>query len=309
MSEIILVGHIAIDTIVRGSRRWQSLGGTVVYGSLAALRHGAKPIVVSKVGEDFPDEYLLFLARNGVDISYVRVVRGTKSTRFKLAYKDSDRELTLLAKAENIRRVDVDLVDFEGRIALVGPVAGEVDVEALESIRSRAALTAVDLQGYLRPPKVREPLKLVKSDAALRALSHANIIHADAEEARVLTGLEPPLSAKWISERGSSIALVTMGSSGAYVAWKDNLVYVPAAEPSQVVDATGAGDVFLTVFTIEYNQGLSVEEAAAMAAAAVSFRVERRGFEGLRERWRVRSRAREIMDGIKPVEATEAKAI
>lgn len=309
MAEVVLVGHVVLDTVVKGNRRWQSLGGTVVYGSFAALRHDAKPVIVSKVGEDFPDEYLLFLARNGIDISYVRVVKGTKTTRFKLTYKDSDRELTLLAKAENIKRVDVDLVDFEGKIALVGSVAGEVEVEALESIRSRATLTAMDLQGYLRSTKIKEPLKLVKSDAALRALSHANIVHADAEEAKVLTGLDPHLSAKWIAERGSGVALVTMGSDGAYVAWKNNLIYVPAAEPSQVIDATGAGDIFLTVFAIEYSRGLSVEEAASIAAAAVSFRVERQGFEGLRERWRVRNRARDIMDKIKPVEVTEAKVI
>ncbi|MEM4918102.1 MAG: hypothetical protein QW518_02090, partial [Thermofilaceae archaeon] len=65
---------------------------------------------------------------------------------------------------------------------------------------------------------------------------------------------------------------------------------------------TGAGDIFLTVFTVEYARGVPLEEAAAMAAAAVSFRVERQGFDSLRERWVVRGRAQRILDSIQTVD-------
>jgi len=302
--EAVFFGHIVMDTVVRGDRRWQNIGGTVVYGAFAALRHGVKPLVVSKVGDDFLDEYLIMLARNNIDISYIRVIRGARTTRFKLVYRDSERELTLLSRAEEIRRIDAELVELKDRIAIVGPVAGEVAIDALESIHSRARLTGLDLQGYLRRIKVREPVRLERSELAIEALEHADIVHADADEARVLTGLEPPQSAKWLAERGPKIALVTMGEDGAYVAWEDKVIYVPAAKPSQVVDVTGAGDVYLTVFSIEYAISGSVEEAAAMAAAAVSYLVERPGVDGLRDRWRIRGRARGVMEGIKEIEVS-----
>lgn len=300
--EAAFFGHIVVDTVVRGGRRWQNIGGTVVYGAFAALRHGARPLVVSKVGEDFLDEYLIMLARNNVDISYIRVVRGSKTTRFKLVYRNSERELTLLSRAEEIGRIDAELVELRDKIAIVGPVAGEVSMEALESIHSRARLTGLDLQGYLRRARVREPVRLERSETALRALEHSDIVHADADEARVLTGLEPPQSARWIAERGPKVALVTMGEDGAYVAWEGGVSFVPAAEPSQVVDVTGAGDVYLTVFSIEYSASGSVEEAAAMAAAAVSYLVERPGVDGLRDRWRIRGRARGVLERIRKVE-------
>lgn len=299
--EVVLIGHIVIDTIVRGTRRWQNLGGTVVYGAFAALRHEAKPSIVSKVGEDFPDEYFLFLSRNGIDLSHVRVVRGMRTTRFKLTYKDSERELTLQSRAEDITAYDVELINLDGKIVVAGPVIGELAPSILESIHSRAALTAVDLQGYLRTAKVKGEVKLSRSEAAVKALENADIVHADAEEASVLTSLEPPSAAAWIASRGPKAALVTMGSAGAYVATTDKVLYVPSFEPSQVVDTTGAGDIFLTVFTVEYARGAPLEEAAAMAAAAVSFRVERQGFDSLRERWVVRGRAQRILDSIQTV--------
>ena len=245
------------------------------------------------------------MARNGIDISYLKVVRGSKTTRFKLVYKDSERELTLMAKAEGITRFDVELIELKGKTAIVGPVIGEVALDALESVKSRAGLTALDVQGYLREAEIKGPVKLVRSETALKAVSMADIVHADAEEANVLTGLPPHASAKWMVEQGAKVALVTMGDGGAYVAWGENVIYVPAAEPSQVADATGAGDVFLTVFTVEYSRGSSVQEAAAMAAAAAAFKVERQGFEGLRDRWRVRSRARSLLEKMEKVEASE----
>jgi len=305
--EVVLVGHIVIDTIVKGMRRWQSLGGTVVYGAFAALRHEAKPSIVSKVGEDFPDEYFLFLSRNGIDLSNVRVVRATRTTRFKLTYRDSTRELTLQSKAEDITAYDVELINLDGKIVIAGPVIGELAPSILEFIHSRAALTAVDLQGYLRTAKVKGEVRLSRSEAAVKALESADIVHADADEAGVLTGLEPHNAAAWIVSRGPKAALVTMGSEGAYVATTDRVLFVPSLEPSQVVDTTGAGDIFLTIFTVEYARGTSIEEAAAMAAAAVSFRVERHGFDSLRERWIVRGRAQRILDGIRTV-AVQSKS-
>jgi len=307
-SEAVFFGHVVIDTVVKGGARWQNLGGTVIYGALTALRHGYKPSIVSKVGEDFPDEYLIFLSRSGIDISHVRMVRGTKTTRFRLVYKDSERELVLQARAEDIGLVDVEAVDLSGKVAIVGPVIGEVPVEALASIRSRAALTAVDLQGYLRLAKPRETVRLVRSEQALRVLSSAEIVHADAEEARVLTGLEPAQAAEWIAFRGPKAALVTMGCTGAYVAAEGRLFHVPALQPDQVVDTTGAGDIFLTVFALEWARGAPPEEAAAMAAAAASLRVEKQGFDGLRDRWMVKSRAQRLLEQIREARVEEAKS-
>jgi len=74
-----------------------------------------------------------------------------------------------------------------------------------------------------------------------------------------------------------------------------------------VVDTTGAGDVFLTVFALELARGTPLEEAAAMAAAAASLRIEKQGFDGLRDRWVVRSRAQRLLEQMKEAQVEEAK--
>jgi hypothetical protein len=45
-----------------------------------------------------------------------------------------------------------------------------------------------------------------------------------------------------------------------------------------------------------------------MAAAAASLRVERQGFDGLRDRWVVRSRAQRLLEQIKEAKVEEAKS-
>lgn len=306
--EVVFFGHIVIDTVVKGAKRWRSLGGTVVYGALTALRYGARPSIVSKVGEDIPDEYVIFLSRSGVGVSNVKVVRGARTTRFKLVYTDSERKLFLQARGEDIREADVEAVDLARKVAVVGPVIGEVSLEALRAIRSKAALTALDLQGYLRSARLGSPVVLVKSEVASKALELADVVHVDAEEASVLTGLEPLQAATLLAKMGPKAVLVTMGREGAYVTCEGKLLFTPPAEPEQVVDETGTGDVFLTVFSLEYSRGFPPEEAAAMAAAAASLRVERHGFDGLRDRRTIRSRAQRLRDLIRKVEPVEQAA-
>ncbi|MCC6004602.1 MAG: PfkB family carbohydrate kinase, partial [Thermofilum sp.] len=82
------------------------------------------------------------------------------------------------------------------------------------------------------------------------------------------------------------------------IATKQKAFFVPSI-PTRVVDRTGAGDVFTTVFAIEYQRTGDVREASAYATAAVSFLIEKPGLDGLRDRWEVRKRAEKLMEKIK----------
>ncbi len=158
------------------------------------------------------------------------------------------------------------------------------------------------LQGYVRRVDERRRIHLAATHEARLIIPLSDIIHAEVSEAKVLYGeAEPALLAEKLVKDGAGIALVTMGSSGAYVATSRKTYYVPSAEPSAVIDPTGAGDVFTTVFAVEYMNTGDVREAAAYAAAAVSFLVEKPGFNGLRDRWEVRERAERVLEGVKEV--------
>lgn len=298
--EIFLLGHLVLDIVVKGGDVRKSLGGTVSFGAIAALKHQVKPRVISKIGLDFPDEYLIFLSRNGVDVSHVRVSKSHPTTRFKLVYEDHGRTLYLLSRCEDIILGDVPLNDIRGKIAVIGSIIGEVSPSVVQEISEKAALTVSDIQGYIRRVSRDKKIYFTSTPEARAVISISDVVHAEVMEAKILYGdLEPKDLARRMVEDGAGIALVTMGADGAYVATKNSTIYVPPADTDRVVDRTGAGDVFTTVFAIEYHKSGDVKEAAAYASAAASYLIERPGLEGMRNKWEIRKRMYSVLENIK----------
>jgi ribokinase len=70
--------------------------------------------------------------------------------------------------------------------------------------------------------------------------------------------------------------VVTVGAAGAIVACGDHVDHVPA-EPSEVVDTTGAGDAFTGALAAALSAGISLLEAARIGVRAGSYAVARPG--------------------------------
>ncbi len=295
----LVVGHLVLDYVVRGGVVRRALGGTAAYSGVAARRYGAEVALVSKVGPDFPEEYLLFLARSGLDLTHVRLAK-LRSTSFKLVYEDGERRLYLVSRCDPITpddlpsRLDYDFVH-------VGPVAGEVPLESLRALREGCAgLISLDLQGYVRA--LEGGLVTYRRSAdALEAVRYADIVHGDEREVAALAEPGQGLSdlASSLLELGVKVLLITMGESGSYVVSRDARLYVPAAEPRRVADPTGAGDVYTAIFAAHYAATQDVEESAAMAAAAASLLVEEPGLSGLGTYVEIAERARRVRKRIR----------
>jgi len=298
------IGHISVDMVTRGGEMRKAMGGTVVYGSVAATKHGYKSSIISKVGRDFPDEYLIYLSRLGIDISGIKV-SNKPTTKFKLVYENSERKLYLLSKCEDISSFDLTSRFIEGHVVLIGPLIGEISLDAIKYISTKAELAALDIQGFVRKVNPDKSITLQPMENALTAIGLVDIVHAELSEAETLVGTNNPEKAgKNLVEAGTKIALVTMGENGAYIVTREESFYVPAAKPSRVVDLTGSGDVFTTVFTLEYHKTRNLKRAAAMAAAAVSFLIEKEGISGLRPRWQIRRRAEYILRELQQTKET-----
>ncbi|HFC49243.1 MAG TPA: hypothetical protein ENJ59_00770 [Thermofilum sp.] len=298
------IGHISVDMVTRGGEMRKAMGGTVVYGSVAATKHGYRSSIISKVGRDFPDEYLIYLSRLGIDISGIKV-SNKPTTKFKLVYENSERKLYLLSKCEDISSFDLTSRFIEGHVVLIGPLIGEISLDAIKYISTKAELAALDIQGFVRKVNPDKSITLQPMENALTAIGLVDIVHAELSEAETLVGTNNPEKAgKNLVEAGTKIALVTMGENGAYIVTREESFYVPAAKPSRVVDLTGSGDVFTTVFTLEYHKTRNLKRAAAMAAAAVSFLIEKEGISGLRPRWQIRRRAEYILRELQQTKET-----
>ncbi len=97
---------------------------------------------------------------------------------------------------------------------------------------------------------------------------YASIIIGNESEAKILTHTEDALSAvKNLKAQGKSGA-ITCGSAGAYVYDETGIYFIscPDVDPSEVLDPTGAGDVFAAGLIYELLEGKSIIEAGQIAA-------------------------------------------
>ena len=84
-------------------------------------------------------------------------------------------------------------------------------------------------------------------------------------------------------KRLARILAVTHGSDGATVFTEGGEERLPAVQPPEVVDTTGAGDVWSAAFTVRFDETRSIAEAGRFAAAAGAICVSRSGLRGVPE--------------------------
>lgn len=91
--------------------------------------------------------------------------------------------------------------------------------------------------------------------------NYVDILFANEDEAKALTGLAPEAACLALAKETNAIVVVTVGELGCYVGTKEQFFHTPANKV-EVVDTTGAGDLFASGFLYGYLQGDSLEECA-----------------------------------------------
>ena len=90
---VTVAGHITIDTII-SNRIWTStLGGSPSYAGLTAEKMGGQVSLLTKYGDDLPEEYLLRLKRNRLKIPEDSLSTTHKTTQFRIVQTSTGREL------------------------------------------------------------------------------------------------------------------------------------------------------------------------------------------------------------------------
>jgi sugar/nucleoside kinase (ribokinase family) len=103
-----------------------TLGGPPTYVSLAAVKLGAKASIVSKVGQDFPEDYVKWLGANHVDLSGLKRVEDAVTTRFVLRYQGNwKRKLQLKALAPPLLTNDVPN-SLQAKAIHIAPIVNEL---------------------------------------------------------------------------------------------------------------------------------------------------------------------------------------
>ncbi len=238
---VLVAGFITIDSIQLPIRQITSVGGPPCYAGLICSRFGLDVTVLTKVGNDFPDEQSVWLARNGIMLRPTDRSLTKPTTRFRISNSAGNRTLTLVSRCEDISASQIP-PDTRFNASLVSPIAGEVSAALLTEVSARSDFTFLDPQGFVRsfdPKGAVSPSPL--QDRSI--LSKVDAIKMDRTEAEALTGKHNPKEAlEKIASIGLRKAMVTQGSEACFVL-DGSRIYEIAVPHSQVVDSTGAGDI------------------------------------------------------------------
>jgi sugar/nucleoside kinase (ribokinase family) len=273
------------------------LGGPPTYVSLTAKRLGAAVSVISKVGEDFPNEYCRFLKANVVDLSGLIKVEGASTTKFVLKYEDSERKLQIKSQAPPITTQDIP-VSMSARAVHVAPIAHEISPEVIEKLETLTSTLSLDPQGFVRRFDRRGNVRLGRWNDPV-VLKTIEVYKSSENEIRAATGRTNLHSAmKSIHKKGVGVVIATRGIRGSKLLLEGRFYDLPACKPRVFKDPTGAGDAFIGAFLAEYVRGKAPVWCACVGSAAASFVLEGVGPTVFGEREETYSRAEDIYDRV-----------
>jgi sulfofructose kinase len=283
--DIVGLGLATLDVLVRrspagtpsGSSPFDDFllegGGPVATALAAASRLGAATGYIGTAGTDFAGECkVLSLTRYGVDVARIARRPGAE-TQVIIVWVDADtgeRSFTALRSWQH----DPLRVEELDRTYITG--AGYLH---LDGTHREAALAAAQW--------TREAGRKVVLDAAttrstvgesMRALiQHVDVLICGSGFAQALTGCDDPSDAcRAAVEYGPKTVVQTEGAAGSHTVCPSGTFHTPAFEVD-VVDTTGAGDVFHGAYVVGLLKGWDARQVAVFASAAAAMACTRLG--------------------------------
>ena len=240
-------------------------GGSCANALRTVARLGAKVSYSSAVARDAAgDAFIAGLLENGVTDRCARLDSGATGTSVILVSPDGERTMnTHLGvcrsySPEHVPHQDIRDSRMFFTTAYIWDTPNQIEAieAALASAREAGCRIALDLA---------DPFAVERSRDTLRGHleSGLDLIFANAEEARILTGLQAEEAVEQIA-RSVRVAVVKDGPKGAYIASGDSRVHIPAHQVA-VVDTTGAGDCFAAGFLYGLIRELPLEICGKIA--------------------------------------------
>lgn len=257
--DVVALGELLIDftcvsTDADGYPTMAAHPGGAPANFLAALaKFGAKTALIGKVGTDaFGNMLTATLEKADIDTSGLIAAEDVFTTlAFVTLDAQGDRAFsfsrkpgadTCLKENElNLELIDAARVFHFGTLSLTDDPARTATRKAVAYAKAHGKLVTYD-------PNLRKPLwKNLDSarEQLLWGLGQADVVKISGEEVDFLFGLDPEAGAQHIlAHYGVKLVFVTCGANGCYFANRIATGFVPSLSGIQVVDTTGAGDIF-----------------------------------------------------------------
>lgn len=252
----------AVDEALGEFAPIRSGGGQAANTVHALARLGYRAAMIGRVGSDDDGRYLL----DGLAPADGRLVARSGRTGRVYVLLDENgerRNLVLPAANDEFSAADLPRRPPRTRFALFTSFVGDAPLEAqlalLERLPAETEVAFDPGEIYARKG-VKRFLPILHRCAYLFANEH---------ELEMLCGLSLPESLDFVLSAGVSVVVCKMGSRGARLVGRRADLYVSPV-PTEVVDVTGAGDVFAAGFLAALIEQVGLESAGRLGAWAAS---------------------------------------
>jgi len=298
-------GGLRIDYLITADQHvhLRKMGGNAIYSAVGARIWSEGVGILSRVGENYPQEWLDQLEDAGICTEGVRRIPGWRDMRTFYAYLDLETRVDTDPEG-HFARLGLSLPqDLQGYVDST-PGQDSQDFKAL-SLRpsdlsssytgARAAhlcpqgwASHRDLPRALAELGIRVSLdpgeRYIKTPLAKQMstfLCWVDAVLPSEQEIEFLWGLlDPWQAAQRFAKAGPSVVVIKAGSKGSWVYdHRSEKRWCIPAYPTRVLDVTGAGDAFCGGFMVGYAETEDPVLAGCYGAVSASFVLE--GFGAL----------------------------
>ncbi|EEB73617.1 carbohydrate kinase family protein [Thermococcus sp. AM4] len=268
--ELVVLGHVSIDTIVfPDGRKIEMPGGAAAAVATSAALAGANVGLVTKVGEDFPREWLQKLAEY-VDIRGVQILPG-KTIHIWVIYKpDGSVESPVeMGVAERMGETPIPDDYLKAKIFHIAPIPPEEQLKAIERLEGKRVsldFNPTYYEDYRRKPGLVREL-----------VSRSYAIFPNEREAKLITGFDDvEKAAEELYSWGTDLVVITRGERGVLI-YDGDFHEFPALPVEGEIDPTGAGDAFAGGFLAGLVKGKALGECARLGLERAREVLKKRG--------------------------------
>lgn len=278
MSELIVVGRLNMDMVLRTSRlpeRGETVkakeiryfpGGKGANQAAAAAKLGCHTTLVGKTGGDpYGNEIVNSIHQAGVNTEHIFIDDQHPTGSAVIIVDDQGENFIVVSEGANgnLTIQDIDKVETTIRKSKYALIQFETPIETVERVVDLAAAHKVEV--ILNPAPARHVKNsilnkvhyLVLNETELKALTNLSVVDLDSAQ----------IAANQLIMKGVQVVIVTMGAKGALVVKEDGSKLIPAFNVD-VVDTTAAGDAFIGGFCSGLLRQMNLIEAVQYGCAA-----------------------------------------
>lgn len=267
------VGHLTVDDIIHanGITHFGSIGGDAIYSAIGAILSGSSPFgICSRLAHDYPSSAIRELESYGIPL---KLTKCEANGRFLWILYEKNGTRTVIphqgaGSHEELAPRPMEAPDWKN-VSAIHIAAMPVDFQRLWVLAASELGLTISLDPHWDSCEfdAKEVWDLLPK---ITAFLPSEL------EAEYLFGKDMESAALAFVTAGAQIAVVKIGEQGSIIAFKENMWYVPAFQ-TEVVDTTGAGDVFCGGFLATLHKEKNPLLACLYATAVASLKIEHCG--------------------------------